>query len=132
MYLHTLYVLWLSRAETMHVVFHPHTRLFDVIHTDKKLTLVFEFLGRLPFCRISSIASHHSLAFLLLHADQDLKKYLDACGDSGLETFTIKVFPFIFVCGNHHRNCCSWSKCFCCSRSCTSFFGGLPTATSTE
>jgi len=44
-------------------------RLFDVIHTDKKLTLVFEFL------------------------DQDLKKYLDACGD-GLEPSTIKSFLY--------------------------------------
>jgi len=38
-----------------------------VVHTEKKLTLVFEFL------------------------DQDLKKYLDACGDNGLEPYTIKV-----------------------------------------
>lgn len=41
--------------------------LYDVVHTEKKLTLVFEFL------------------------DQDLKKYLDACGDNGLEVYTIKV-----------------------------------------
>src|SRR5205814_7864231 len=34
-------------------------RLYDVVHTEKKLTLVFEFL------------------------DQDLKKYLDVCGDNG-------------------------------------------------
>jgi cyclin-dependent kinase len=40
------------------------------VHTEKKLTLVFEFL------------------------DQDLKKYLDACGDKGIEPFTIKSFLY--------------------------------------
>lgn len=45
-------------------------RLYDVVHTERKLTLVFEFL------------------------DQDLKKYLDACGDKGIEPFTIKSFLF--------------------------------------
>lgn len=44
-------------------------RLYDVVHTEKKLTLVFEFL------------------------DQDLKKYLDACKE-GLEPFTIKSFLY--------------------------------------
>jgi len=42
-------------------------KLYDVVHTEKRLTLVFEFL------------------------DQDLKKYLDACPD-GLDINTVKSF----------------------------------------
>mmetsp|Transcript_4537 Transcript_4537/g.6031 ORF Transcript_4537/g.6031 Transcript_4537/m.6031 type:complete len:297 (-) Transcript_4537:191-1081(-) len=45
-------------------------RLYDVVHTERKLTLVFEYL------------------------DQDLKKYLDACGEKGIEPFTVKSFLF--------------------------------------
>jgi cyclin-dependent kinase len=45
-------------------------KLYYVVHTEKKLTLVFEFL------------------------DQDLKKYLDACGENGLELPRVKSFLY--------------------------------------
>lgn len=47
---------------------HPNiVQLLEVVHTESSLTLVFEFL------------------------DQDLKNYLDACGDKGIDDYTVKV-----------------------------------------
>jgi len=58
---------------------HPNiVRLYDVILTDQKLTLVFEFL------------------------DQDLKKYLDSFGDSGLDAPTTKSFLWQLLQGISH------------------------------
>jgi len=58
---------------------HPNiVRLYDVILTDQKLTLVFEFL------------------------DQDLKKYLDSNGDRGLDAPTTKSFLWQLLQGISH------------------------------
>lgn len=97
--------------------------LYDVVHTEKKLTLVFEFL------------------------DQDLKKYLDACGDTGLEAYTIKVCVVLCLPVRLGWVDLCLSACFLCllaraptfhtacppvpSRFCTSFSPALRTATST-
>ncbi|KAJ2849713.1 cyclin-dependent kinase 5 [Coemansia brasiliensis] len=61
---------------------HPNiVGLFDVLHTEKKLTLVFEFM------------------------DSDLKKFVDACGGD-LDALTVKHLLYQLLCGIAycHRN----------------------------
>jgi cyclin-dependent kinase len=67
---------------------HPNiVRLYDVIHTEKKLTLVFEYL------------------------DQDLKKYLDECGGeiprATMKSFLFQLLRGVAFCHEHrvlHRD----------------------------
>jgi len=67
---------------------HPNiVRLYDVIHTEKKLTLVFEYL------------------------DQDLKKYLDECGGEiarqTMKSFLFQLLRGVAFCHDHrvlHRD----------------------------
>jgi len=55
---------------------HPNiVRLHDVVHSETQLTLVFEYL------------------------DQDLKKYLDAAGEKGLEAYSVKSFLYQLIQG---------------------------------
>lgn len=59
--------------------------LHDIIHTEKSLTLVFEYLVRLGGSgswgedEMATISS--SFHYLLFSQDKDLKQYLDDCGN---------------------------------------------------
>ena len=66
-------------------------QLLDVLHTDSTLTLVFEYM------------------------DQDLKNYLDICGDRGIDEYTVKSFLFqllqgISYCHKHRVVSCSLTQ----------------------
>ena len=73
---------------------HPNVvNLQDVIHWDAKLYLVFEFL------------------------DQDLKKYMDSCGPSGMDGELVKSYLFQLVrgiafCRHVHTRTQSWRNFF--------------------
>ena len=73
---------WTTFVLLVPLPLHHLRRLYDVVHTEKKLTLVFEYL------------------------DQDLKKYLDVC-DGGIELTIVKSFLFQLLTGvaycHHHR-----------------------------
>ena len=72
---------------------HPNiVQLLDVLHTDSTLTLVFEYM------------------------DQDLKNYLDICGDRGIDEYTVKSFLFqllqgISYCHKHRVVSDSTAQC---------------------
>ena len=75
--------MFLTNLDRLKELQHPNiVRLYDVVHTERKLTLVFEFL------------------------DQDLKKYLDVC-DTGLDLPILKSFLYQLLTGvaycHHHR-----------------------------
>lgn len=73
-------IKYFSSSSTNFLLF--FLRLFDVVHAERKLTLVFEYL------------------------DQDLKKYLDVC-EGGLDLAIVKSFLYQLLTGvaycHHHR-----------------------------
>ena len=83
---------------------HPNVvNLQDVIHWDAKLYLVFEFL------------------------DQDLKKYMDSCGPSGMDGELVKSYLSLAVC-ELTRTCSVRVVGSCHSRASASFTAPIRTS----
>lgn len=74
-------------------------RLHDVLHSDKKLTLVFEYCDQVRGGCIYSSPAFYQPVLSLMCSRQDLKKYFDSCnGDLDPETVKVRGCGFEHTC----------------------------------